>query len=45
MRFQQKQQMEREQKNKSKFSSGCSLDAIDVNENKLTASLGAGKVI
>lgn len=43
MRFQQKQQMERD-KQKSEFSSGRSLAAIDINENKLTASLGAGKV-
>lgn len=44
MRYQQKQQLERDQK-RSEFAGGRSLAAIDVNDNKLTATLGAGKVI
>lgn len=44
MRYQQKQQLERDQK-RSDFAGGRSLAAIDVNDNKLTATLGAGKVI
>lgn len=44
MRYQQKQQLEKEQK-RSEFTGGRSLAAIDINDNKLlTASLGAGKV-
>lgn len=43
MMYQQKQQVERDQR-KSEMIGGRSLAAIDLNDNKLTATLGAGKV-
>lgn len=45
MRYQQKQQQEKDQKRSEYSGGGRSLAAIDINDNKLlTASLGAGKV-
>ena len=45
MKYQQKQQLEREQK-RSEIAGGRNLTAIDTSDTKLlTASLGAGKVV